>query len=147
MNPDVEKGENGDLDAAEVSALIARLLKAFLADSGAEPADLRGVAARLQALPLYSDMGGCIAIRPTGELIGWAWDSPFEDVWPVEDLRWRAIALAHGANRHRELRALLPRRPSNARDCKECKGTGKAPPSFEDSGWHCFSCTGVGWIV
>jgi hypothetical protein len=38
------------------------------------PDGLPELARRLDVLPLTWDMGGCMALRPTGEIVSWIWD-------------------------------------------------------------------------
>jgi hypothetical protein len=38
------------------------------------PEGLPELAGHLRVLPLTWDMGGCLAIRPTGEIVSWVWD-------------------------------------------------------------------------
>jgi len=38
------------------------------------PDGLPELARRLDVLPLTWDMGGCMALRPTGEIVAWVWD-------------------------------------------------------------------------
>src|SRR2546427_5325494 len=44
--------------------------------------ELARIARQHQVLPLWADMGGCIALRPNGQLVFLAWDDP-EKVEPV----------------------------------------------------------------
>jgi hypothetical protein len=38
------------------------------------PNELPALARRLAVLPLTWDMGGCLALRLTGEIVTWVWD-------------------------------------------------------------------------
>jgi hypothetical protein len=77
----------------------------------------------VDALPLYQDMGGGVAMRADGELIGFIWDEP-QSIKPETDPHLRFLALVSGAERYPELSSLSPQRTENDRDCSICRGTG-----------------------
>jgi hypothetical protein len=54
--------------SAEMSRRIEQRLAAFVA-SDEWHEDMRNVAARLGALPLQSDVGGCLALHPDGRVL------------------------------------------------------------------------------
>lgn len=82
----------------------------------------RGVATDFGDLLLYADMGGALALKPTGELLSIPHDDP--DAKLEVDERWRVAALVKGSKKYSELQELLPRRPAEANDCTHCHGTG-----------------------
>jgi hypothetical protein len=118
----------------------------LLASTDEDPADLRGVARSLEALPICPDMSGCIAIRTDGSLVFYEWDSETcsDDIEPS----FRLVALVCGSEKYPELTALLPTKPENARPCELCIGTGKVV--FEGQVWNncfCGNCSGLGWMT
>ncbi len=91
---------------AEMSRRIEERIDAFVASEEWHP-DLRNLAARLRALPLYSDVGGCIALRGDGEVILVdpdydGSDSPASRRWAL-DGGWPERVLRSGCQRHPEL--------------------------------------------
>jgi hypothetical protein len=94
-----------------LASAIEQRLADFLADEDPRRADQRGLAAQLHAIPLYADLGACIAIRPNGELISvhsnQDWSKPKE--WTPEiEPKWRTVALATGSRKYLEVKVLLP---------------------------------------
>jgi hypothetical protein len=117
-------------------ARIGGWLEAYLAQPHLDH-DLRDVAA-FGALPLYSDPGGCLALRPDGRVVQVYWRKPeasFHDAEPP----WRTVALVAGAERYPELAELFPPRPERAADCSNCKAG-----RLED-GSICGLCFGLGF--
>ncbi len=77
--------------------------------------ELARIARQHQVLPLWADMGGCIALRPNGQLVFLAWDDP-EKVEPVgaagdHDRRMVHAARAAGSRRYPSIAGLAPVRP------------------------------------
>lgn len=97
----------------------------------------------LDALPLYADMGGGVALRSDGELIGFLWDEP-QSVKVEADSHLRFLAFFEGSQSHAELACLAPIRSAEDRDCSVCGGTGRVP-GLEGSGIRCY-CGGAGWL-
>jgi hypothetical protein len=127
-------------------AQVRRRLTEFLSDPKPDPLRLREVVATFGALPLCSDMGGCTALRPDGEIVSFAWDAP-HGLKIEDDLRMRNAALYQGSSKYPELAVLVPARPPTARDCPHCGGSG-APLLALPAGAEnivCF-CGGLGWI-
>jgi hypothetical protein len=110
------------------------------------PDDLPALARRLGVLPLTWDMGGCMALRPTGEIVSWAWDEEAK-VSVEDDPLERNRALFQGAAKYPALRPLLPPRPADAETCAHCKGTGtiSGVPEAVSGQLVCF-CGGAGWL-
>ena len=110
------------------------------------PDGLPELARRLDVLPLTWDMGGCAALRPTGEIVSWVWDEESKisvDNTPLG----RNRALFQGATKYPSLLPFLPARPTTAVTCVHCKGTGKftgLPEAFPGQ-FVCF-CGGAGWL-
>jgi hypothetical protein len=110
-----------------------------------------GVAAfieQLNALPLYADMCGGVAIRSHGELIGFVWDEP-QSIQPETDPHLRFLALLTGSERYPELASLSPQRTPNDRDCPSCGGTGRLLDleayGVDTTHIRCY-CGGTGWL-
>jgi hypothetical protein len=124
--------------SAALQTQIGTWLREYLAQPHLDH-DLRDVAA-FGALPLYSDPGGCIALRPDGRVVQVFWRKPeasFQDAPPS----WRTVALVSGAARYPELRELLPKRPEQAPDCPNC-----VAGRLED-GSICGVCFGLGFAI
>ena len=49
--------------------LVKKEIATFLLGTDQRLIDRRALAEQLHALPLYSDMGGCILLEPTGQLV------------------------------------------------------------------------------
>ncbi len=126
-------------------AMIAQRLAEFVASADPRLETQRRLAIHLQALPLYADLGACIAIRPSGELISvhsdQDWCAPTEWTHEIEST-WRTVALATGSATYPELKALLPARGALDVDCPECTGAGRRP---ELANAVCGACLGLGW--
>ncbi len=101
----------------------------------------------LNALPLYADGGGGVALRSDGELIGFLWDEP-QSIKVEADPHLRFLALFEGSQSHPELACLAPVRTAEDRDCGVCGGTGRVP-GIEESEieikLRCY-CGGAGWL-
>lgn len=96
------------------------------------------------ALPVYVDIGGALFLRPDGEVLSLEGSSKGEP--HVEtDPRWRIAALVVGAEKYPELRPLLPARPSEAKNCEACDGSGKIRVGGIGPQIHCGICYGLGW--
>jgi hypothetical protein len=118
----------------EMSEIIADRIAAFPRDAFVVP--------ECGALPLYSDMGGVIGIRPDGTLVEWSHDGGGRDARPVEDRIWVLIALVAAARRYPEFQKLLPVRGPGAIDCV-CRRT----PACVSGLIYCGRCGGMGWLA
>ena len=94
---------------AEMSRRIEERIDAFIASQEWLP-DMRDIAAQLRALPLYADMGGCIALRPDGEVLLVEWDGPMKGARHVLDAVWSEYVLRSGAGRYPKLAEVWRRR-------------------------------------
>lgn len=107
---------------------------------------LREIASKYKALPLFCDLGGCLAIRPDGEII-YISDKVGEGIKIEADLIKRNTALVQGSMRYPELASLIPPRPLTAKQCSECSGTGTHPitstAKYKDV---ICKCGGTGWL-
>jgi hypothetical protein len=131
--------------APDLRSVIDHLVKQWLA----APTHLELVeAVRMSgALPVYVGMGGALLLRADGEILCFPWDSRGEPA-PETDAGWRITAVVVGAEKHPELRPLLPVRPIGTEDCKWCAGRGRIGigESDHDRGPICGSCYGLGWL-
>ena len=114
---------------------IRRRLAEYL---GKADGEFRDIASRLEALPVYSDLGGTLFITPSLHILSLRSD----DTVVSEELssEWKLIALVAAAERFPELGQLLPVRPSGVTPCEVCSGTGRLQQSL-----RCASCFGLGW--
>ncbi len=131
--------------SADLAAAVKHRLDTFLTDAVTDPLNLRAVVAKFGALPLVTDMGGCIALRPDGAIVTFAWDEPHAFEVVVDD-RLRNVALYQGSLKYPEITALVPSRPADAIDCPHCGGAGT--PLLAGNtipNVICF-CGGLGWV-
>ena len=130
------------------SEWIVNATHAYIADHAETHPEIATFVATLEALPLYADWGGGVAMRPDGELIGFLWDEP-QSIKMETDPHLRFLALVTGSERYPELASLLPQRTSNDRDCPLCNGTGEVPGlkehGIDTKVVRCY-CGGAGWL-
>jgi len=107
----------------------------------AEPVDSirREVARVARGLPVYCDIGGCIVIQPSGEIVQYTLDTG--TVTSVVDPRWARVGCASAAEEYPEFAALKPRRPFDAMTCPACHGVGV----LTELNVRCGTCMGLGW--
>ncbi len=79
------------MTANQVIPQIESALSSFVSDPSphvfpGDGLDLRALAAELQLLPVVLDMGGCIGLRPNGEVMSFLWDEP-RQLRPEHDQR------------------------------------------------------------
>src|SRR5690348_6387084 len=109
---------------------IAITLAAFIADPEPyiirfePPLNLRNHAAEVLLLPVTLDMGGCIGLRPSGEVAYFLWDDPKLLIAECEE-RVRNSAYYQASLKYPMLAPLVPRRPSDAVVCTHCNGSGR----------------------
>ena len=109
------------------------------------PAKLRWLAeyVRLnQALPLYVGWTETAGIRADGTLVRWVTDD-VTNTQELADETWVNLALVQGAARYPQLKSLIPSRPTAAKTCDACLGTGAMigqPPDV------ICCCGGIGWL-
>ena len=97
-----------------------------------------------RALPVYSDMGGDLLLRPDGEILvhdGWEDDEPQIET----DSVWRLTAIVVGVEKYPELRPLLPIRDPGTKDCYACGGRGEIHIAGINCSFRCGNCCGLGW--
>jgi hypothetical protein len=110
------------------------------------PLDLRALAGELRLLPATLDMGGCLGLHPSGEVVSFLWDEP-TTLRPEADPRTRNLAYFQASLKYPVLAPLVPRRPTNAVICSHCAGSGKCsgmPAELADK-IVCY-CGGLGWL-
>lgn len=125
-----------------INEIIGDSKSRFTTPSGA---DFHKVAVTQNALPIYCDISGYIAIRPNKSLVFWRGEgTEFEDeIEPV----FRMIALVSGSKRYPELSELIPEKTTDALPCHNCKETGKTIFFEEHSDVViCGKCLGLGWV-
>src|SRR5688572_25108345 len=106
------------------SEWIEAAIRQYIAEHRDTHPEVSHAVERANALPLHSDWGGCVALRPDGELVEVLWDTP--ELAKVETNPWlRFLGLVAGAKRYAELAHLMPARIERDRDCPLCEGTGK----------------------
>ena len=134
-----------------VLAVDARAVDLALEDYLAHPQEGGGELLRFahlhRVLPLWTDWVGCIALRPTGQLVFFAWDDP-EKVEPVRaaddhDRRMVHAARAEGSRRFPGISGLAPVRDAGARVCPSCGGSGKLAAGPDNV---VCECGGLGWV-
>src|SRR5207245_720042 len=129
------------------SRAVSLALDAYLQHPDEGGGELARLARLHEVLPLWTDMGGCIALQPSGQLVFFAWDDP-EKVQPVgaagaHDRRMVHAARAVGSRRFPSIAGLAPVRDSGARVCPSCGGSGKLV-SVPDN--IVCECGGLGWV-
>lgn len=97
----------------------------------------------LYTIDLHGGPGGGHVLRSDGGIFSW---DVIEPGFRAEQTDWRCVqALAIAARRLPELRAALPRRPSDAHKCYTCMGTGFTDRQNAPQYVVCNSCNGLGW--
>lgn len=114
-----------------------------------------------QGLPVYKSLGGCLALRPDGEVAIFDWLGEGVRVMGAEpdDAEWIGVAYIMAGLRITGLEGLVPERPDDAAICPECRGSGSGLEKLVESGviseeeaagldeggvFHC-RCCGLGW--
>lgn len=129
----------------DLQTLIRSLVERWLASP--DRPGLTGAVRASGALPVYSDMGGTLLLRPDGEIL--FLDDASEDDKPrlETDEGWRITAVVVGAEKYPELRPLLPIRPAVAEACDACAGQGRIRVAEVSHGFLCGTCRGLGWLA
>lgn len=127
------------------SARLRKLIQDYSAKSGSDRPELLQLVAEQNVLPLFSDMGGVLAIDVTGEIRSFLWDDLLHGQLE-SDPRIRNLALFQGSKKYPELKDLIVK-PDDAHVCWGCGGTGRESYSekFNIDGVVCY-CGGLGWI-
>ena len=106
--------------------------------------DLRKVAEEMQILPLMVDSGGCFALSTTGEIVSFG-ECNYRDLRIESDPKTIRTALYQGSLWFSEIKEMIPARPEEAIDCKDCETFNKKHNNFSDS-FVCM-CGGLGWLL
>lgn len=80
---------------------LLSILEEYLASVQPDPLGIRKVAAKLKAIPVYSDIGGCLLINLKGEIICFEWND--ESTKIESDPYWRDIALKEATAKYPKL--------------------------------------------
>lgn len=128
-----------------LSEQIAERLKKYINDSSHDALNLRALAARFEALPLCVDWENCWALRPDGQVVVFLHGSNDAQLQIEDDQRLVNLALYQGSITYPEIKALVPSRPAQAKDCPYCAEKGIDPNSLEDQNIICY-CGGMGWV-
>ena len=130
------------------SEWIVNATHEYIAERAQTHPEIAAFVDTLDALPLYADWGGGVAMRPDGELIGFLWDEP-QSIKVETDPHLRFLALVTGSERYPELASLSPQRTSNDRDCPLCNGAGEVAGlkehRIDTKVIRCY-CGGTGWL-
>jgi hypothetical protein len=125
---------------------VERALDAYLREPGGDPAEVVAAARTYQLLPIWKDFGGCILLRPDGELLSFGWETPTQLEPIPDDAPDRAIvhaARGWASRTFPEVRGLRPERRADSKTCPGCKGTGHL--EGVPSNIVC-ACGGLGWM-
>jgi len=122
--------------SAALSALITKLAKEQPADAGwpIEQGRDRG------ALVIHASAAYVYYLTPEGNVLALDIDDFQQRVDEVTNVGRAINAVAQGAREEPALAELLPERPTNARPCPHCKGTG-------DEHITACVCNGLGWLT
>jgi hypothetical protein len=129
----------------EQRTLIESLVKRWLVSP--VRSDLINAVRVSNALPVYSDLGGTLLLRPDGEILFLDSGSGDDEPQIETDFGWRITAVVVGAEEYPELRPLLPIRPSGTEDCEACAGLGRVRIGETDVRILCGRCHGLGWLA
>ena len=129
----------------ELAEQINKRISEYLASESIS-AEMHKVAASVAALPLWSDIGGCIAIKPDGSFVQCDWDSG--KIVEEKNPAWQLLALVAGSKIYPELEVLLPKETGEAQQCSMCKGTGcLVIEDYVSKNIVCGQCFGLGWVT
>lgn len=126
---------------------ISHLLRRYIAETMLDDPEIKQLAIKENALPLFIDIGGVYAIRTNGEVIVIPWKEDEGQTLVIEDKRIRNTVLFQGSKRYPELERLTPVKALNAQTCPVCHGTGIEPFSARHNlnNIVCY-CGGLGWV-
>jgi hypothetical protein len=138
-------------EGREIVGSLSRKVEDLITQWLAEPMKIKSTLPALEqavrsagALPIYSDIGATIFLRPDGAILIQPHHS--DDAPVVEERRsWRILALSLGAEKYPEIRDFLPQRPSGSDDCLECGGSGRF--KVAELTFVCNTCHGIGWVA
>jgi hypothetical protein len=128
-----------------LSDVVERLLADYLVQSSPDPIGLRQIVRRVHALPILQIMTQSFAIRPSGEIISFSYDTP-DDIRIETDARLQRMALYQGSLDHPALRELIPARPADAVDCPFCEEIREIKAKAGVDNILCY-CGGMEWLT
>jgi hypothetical protein len=129
--------------SAKIQSLVKARIFAFSGSRQPDPLEIRTIAKKIHALPIYQGCTGFLALRPDGTII-------FHDLEKKISLReqepvWIRMVLSRASTAFPELSELSPEQPARAIPCDQCSGTGKINHPVVS---HCLCrCGGRGWIT
>ncbi len=123
-----------------LEGVIERLYQRIVHEPGLVPDVYRDAALKASGVPVYCDMGGCLIITPKGDIVFCEHDTQRLSV--VVEEKWRLVALVAASEKYGELHGLKPVKPSDARTCHACNGSGR----ILANGVRCGECWGTGWL-
>ncbi|HET9472470.1 MAG TPA: hypothetical protein VFO82_01170 [Steroidobacteraceae bacterium] len=121
---------------ATVAALERLALEAAVHGRGAPH---REIARATGGLPVYADLGGGLAVKSNGKVVGYSWESREVQEAGAD---WSRLAIARLVREHPAFAELLPERPDDAENCAACSGTGIMMANFD-----CGHCLALGWVA
>lgn len=125
----------------EHTRLVSEQLQSYPEDSPCRKVALRG------ALSVGWGWSGCYGVYADGTVV--FYDEETDSWSPAMKREEWLITLSLVARDHPEYVDLLPRRPSDAKECSECDGTGIPHFAKNDDALRkllCGSCYALGWI-
>ena len=133
-------------DVSILKSRIEQRIKELVENPAADPIYQRHFAIRHGVLPLWGDFDCAWALNPDGEIIAFPDDSSL-DVHIEDDTLRRNTALVQGSKLYPELATLIPVRPSDARTCPDCNGSGVNPVTSDPKyAMVICLCGGTGWL-
>jgi hypothetical protein len=131
-----------------LASRILELIRAFQNGTGAARHGWQQeLACRFDAVPVYSDLGGALLLRPDGKILRVGWED--EEKAEPADQRWSLMGRVAAAEFFPELRALAPSPPASADNCPNCGGAGLERWWVEGvkGVTFCGRCCGLGWLT
>ena len=126
--------------SGETSAAIRQLIAEYVA--GMEDDVAHAATRRVEALPVYSDVGGSLLLAPNGDILCLPTDSHGPPTLE-RDPQWQLVARVKAAEKYPQLKALLPIRDDQSVQCHSCNGSGAV--SVGGVSLTCGKCRGLGW--
>jgi len=127
---------------------IANATRNYVAEHRKAHPEMAATVQTINALPLYADWSGGVAINQDHELIAFDWDDA-QSAKVETNPHLRFLALVVGSKKYPELASLSPARSESDRNCPVCDGTGivqqLAEMGVDSNVIHCY-CGGAGWL-